>query len=58
VELLTEDGEPRRLLDVQWRTDHLASLGVIEVPREEYRLRLAEALPVPRPARLQQPPLR
>ena len=24
------------LLDVQWRTDHLASLGVIELPRSEY----------------------
>lgn len=28
------------LLDVQWRTDHLASLGVVEVPRADY-LRLA-----------------
>ncbi|GAA1745128.1 leucyl/phenylalanyl-tRNA--protein transferase [Aeromicrobium alkaliterrae] len=25
------------LVDVQWRTDHLATLGVVEVPREEYR---------------------
>ncbi len=24
------------LLDVQWKTDHLASLGVIEIPRSEY----------------------
>lgn len=31
-----------RLLDVQWRTEHLASLGVIEVPRKEY-LRLLQA---------------
>ena len=30
------DGDPRRLLDVQWRTDHLATLGVVEVPREDY----------------------
>jgi leucyl/phenylalanyl-tRNA--protein transferase len=52
VELLMDDGDPRRLLDVQWRTDHLASLGVIEVPREEYRQRLAVALAAPRPARL------
>ena len=26
----------RRLLDVQWRTDHLATLGVIEIPRSRY----------------------
>ena len=32
------DGE---LLDVQWRTDHLATLGVIEIPRHEYLRRLA-----------------
>ncbi len=31
------------LLDVQWRTDHLASLGVIEVPRATYLGLLAEA---------------
>lgn len=34
-----------RLLDVQWRTEHLASLGVIEIPRERYLALLAEALP-------------
>ena len=33
-----------RLLDVQWRTDHLASLGVVEVDRANYRRRLARAL--------------
>jgi len=32
------------LLDVQWRTDHLASLGVIEIPRDEYLQRLAVAV--------------
>lgn len=32
------------LLDVQWRTDHLASLGVVEVPRSAYLERLAEAI--------------
>jgi len=32
------------LLDVQWRTDHLASLGVIEIPRAEYLRRLADAI--------------
>jgi len=32
------------LLDVQWHTPHLASLGAIEVPREDYLRRLAQAL--------------
>ena len=36
-----------RLLDVQFRTDHLASLGVIEIPREEYLRRLEAALNLP-----------
>jgi leucyl/phenylalanyl-tRNA--protein transferase len=51
VEMLAEDHDPRRLLDVQWRTDHLATLGVIEISRDEYRRRLAIALPAPRPHR-------
>jgi leucyl/phenylalanyl-tRNA--protein transferase len=33
-----------RLLDVQWRTEHLASLGAIEVSRREYLALLADAL--------------
>ena len=37
------------LLDVQWVTPHLASLGAIEIPRVEYLDRLAAA--VHRPAR-------
>ena len=32
------------LLDVQWCTEHLESLGAIEVPRETYLSLLAEAL--------------
>jgi leucyl/phenylalanyl-tRNA--protein transferase len=52
VELLRAgDGEGRRLLDVQWRTEHLASLGVVEVDRSEYLGRLLpEALAEPLPA--------
>ena len=38
-----------RLLDVQWRTEHLASLGVVEVDRATYRRRLARALTLPLP---------
>lgn len=41
-------GDPQeRLLDVQWRTDHLASLGVIEIPRLAYLTRLETALRLP-----------
>lgn len=32
------------LLDVQWRTDHLATLGVVEIRRSEYLQRLTAAL--------------
>lgn len=51
VDLLREDGEPDRLLDVQWTTDHLASLGAVDVPRPDYlrRLERAVALPLPPP---------
>ncbi len=33
-----------RLVDVQWRTDHLATLGVTEIPRRDYLTRLHTAL--------------
>jgi leucyl/phenylalanyl-tRNA---protein transferase len=32
------------LLDVQWCTDHLASLGAVEMPREQYLQYLADAV--------------
>jgi leucyl/phenylalanyl-tRNA--protein transferase len=32
------------LLDVQWTTPHLASLGAIDIPRDEYLQRLATAI--------------
>ncbi|MFP5488339.1 MAG: leucyl/phenylalanyl-tRNA--protein transferase [Acidimicrobiia bacterium] len=32
------------LLDVQWTTPHLASLGVVDIPRSEYLRRLAAAI--------------
>ena len=49
VRLLRADDDPRRLLDVQWATPHLMSMGVIEVPREEYLRRLHDALALPLP---------
>ena len=42
VQLMRETG--MTLLDVQWRTDHLASLGAITVSRDEYLALLAEAI--------------
>jgi leucyl/phenylalanyl-tRNA---protein transferase len=33
-----------KLLDVQWLTDHLASLGALAIPRAEYLARLADAI--------------
>jgi Leu/Phe-tRNA-protein transferase len=36
------------LLDVQWCSEHLASLGAIAISRSEYLSRLAHALVVPR----------
>jgi leucyl/phenylalanyl-tRNA--protein transferase len=41
VEILTAGGAT--LLDVQWTTDHLRSLGAIDVPRDEYLRLLARA---------------
>jgi leucyl/phenylalanyl-tRNA--protein transferase len=52
VELLRDDGDARRLLDVQWATPHLQTLGAVEVPRDEYLRRLAVALEAPLPAAL------
>lgn len=48
-DLLRDEYADRRLVDVQWQTDHLASLGVVEIPRSVYlaRLRSAQQLPLP-----------
>ena len=42
VQLMILDG--MELFDVQWLTDHLASLGGIAIPRQEYLARLAHAV--------------
>ena len=47
VDLLRQDCDPRRLVDVQWRTEHLATLGVVEIPRADYLCRLSRALEAP-----------
>jgi leucyl/phenylalanyl-tRNA--protein transferase len=47
VRLLRQAGST--LLDVQWATAHLRSLGAVEVSRQRYRQLLAEALARPQP---------
>jgi len=47
VALLNRDPHPYRLLDVQWRTDHLASMGAQAIPRPEYLSRLRRAIDTP-----------
>jgi leucyl/phenylalanyl-tRNA---protein transferase len=42
VALMRETG--MTVLDVQWRTDHLGSLGAIEIDRERYLTLLADAV--------------
>jgi len=42
VDLMRESG--MSLLDVQWRTDHLESLGAVDIEREQYLAILAEAV--------------
>lgn len=51
VEELSHGVDPTtRVLDVQWVTPHLASLGAIEVPRRRYLAMVADALEVASPA--------
>jgi leucyl/phenylalanyl-tRNA--protein transferase len=45
IELLHPDG----LLDVQWVTPHLASLGAVAIPAPQYQARLTRALTLPLP---------
>lgn len=45
--LVGADGDPRRIIDVQWRTPHLETLGIEEIHRREYHARLAGALQAP-----------
>jgi leucyl/phenylalanyl-tRNA---protein transferase len=47
VERLRTAGGGERVLDVQWTTPHLASLGARDIPRAEYLARLPAALAAP-----------
>lgn len=53
ADLLAADGDPDRVIDVQWPTGHLARLGVVAVPRARYLALLQAALR--RPPALDQP---
>ena len=50
VEALSDEHADQRLLDVQWETPHLASLGVVSLPRRAYLGMLERALALPLPA--------
>ncbi|KNX36941.1 leucyl/phenylalanyl-tRNA--protein transferase [Luteipulveratus halotolerans] len=43
-ELVYADGDAGRIIDVQWKTPHLATLGVREMPRPAYLSALPTAL--------------
>ena len=49
VELLDDKYAAERVLDIQWVTDHLATLGAVEIPREQYVRRVQRALELPLP---------
>src|SRR5204862_710286 len=46
VDLLSDEYAAVRLLDTQWQTPHLATLGVVELRRRDYLTRLERALPL------------
>ncbi|HYO85173.1 MAG TPA: leucyl/phenylalanyl-tRNA--protein transferase [Dermatophilaceae bacterium] len=58
AELVHADQDPRRIIDTQWRTEHLASLGVVDLPRGVYLRRLSVALGAPPPTGLRPAPSR
>ncbi|CAA9324875.1 MAG: Leucyl/phenylalanyl-tRNA--protein transferase [uncultured Nocardioidaceae bacterium] len=51
VDLLRDEHADDRLVDVQWQTPHLASLGAVEWDRADYLSALPALLDVPLPAR-------
>ncbi len=56
AEICAAGDDDRRIVDVQWRTDHLATLGVREVRRDHYLQLLAAALDAPAPSAFGSPP--
>ncbi|MEI6693228.1 MAG: leucyl/phenylalanyl-tRNA--protein transferase [Actinomycetes bacterium] len=45
--MMEANGNSNNLLDVQWRTDHLGSMGAVEISRPEYLERLKSAVAAP-----------
>lgn len=54
VDLLSDEHVADRILDTQWVTPHLASLGVVEMSRAAYFSRLEKALTLPLPTAFDQ----
>jgi leucyl/phenylalanyl-tRNA--protein transferase len=50
TDLVFADGDPLRIIDVQWATPHLKSLGITEISRRDYIARLERSRPLPAPA--------
>jgi leucyl/phenylalanyl-tRNA--protein transferase len=50
TDLAFADLNPYRIIDVQWATPHLASLGVADIPRWDYIARLERSLQLPLPS--------
>jgi len=49
IELLDDEYAADRVFDIQWVTDHLATLGAVSIARETYVRRVARAVDVPLP---------
>jgi leucyl/phenylalanyl-tRNA--protein transferase len=49
VELLSDKYAAHRLLDIQWVTSHLATIGAVAIPRDAYVERLQRAICYPLP---------
>lgn len=49
VDLLLDEFDDQRLIDVQWCTPHLAALGAVEISRAAYLKRLSTLVDVPLP---------
>ncbi|TDD49086.1 leucyl/phenylalanyl-tRNA--protein transferase [Kribbella antibiotica] len=49
IELLDDEHAADRVFDIQWVTDHLATMGAISIPRADYVRRVRRALDLPLP---------
>jgi leucyl/phenylalanyl-tRNA--protein transferase len=49
IELLDDEYAEDRVFDIQWVTDHLATLGAISIPRDQYVRRVQRVITLPLP---------